>query len=358
MMKRFAISLIVVLALAFCLAPPAAAEQKKPVDVVIMTTPFGTGMYNVGAAFEQVFKKAGSWVHIKHQETPGAMYMYKYMIQNLPKMKSGEVPQTIFAGGTGNLEYLAQGRQPFDKLKWPTVRSLVSNAGLVGFYVTMDPNIKSLKDLAGKRVGTAERARPFLGVLLDQPLFGNALGIYDKIDFAPLGDVGAKDAFLNGKLDAVRVGFGARMEVAEDGSFFINVMAPAAPTMEILSSGKKILVLPIEREWTEKGFDFSKDQIVYPALIKQKALPKILKEDIWARAGFMCLQCDASLPDDIVEEIVRVRHEHRQDFGKYHAALALFPSTPYPIGGPRKFVHPGVIKAMNTLGLPIPRERD
>ena len=58
------------------------ADTKQPVDVVIMTTPFGTPMYNIGAAMEQVFKKTGSWVRIKHQETPGAMYQIKYFTLN------------------------------------------------------------------------------------------------------------------------------------------------------------------------------------------------------------------------------------------------------------------------------------
>ena len=354
-MKRLSFALVMILITVFCLVPTGLAAEKKPVEVILMTTPFGTGMYNVGAAFEQVFKKAGSWVHIKHQETPGALYMYKYLAKNRQKIIEGQMSQVIIAASTANLEFMANGRPPFQKVPWPTIRTLVSNAGLTGFYLTTDPKIKSLKDLAGKRVGTAERARPFLGVLLDRPLFGTSLGIYDQIKWAPLGDVGTKDAFLNGKLDAFRTGFGARIEVAPDGSFFVPFMAPSPPTMEVLSSGKKLYPLPVEKEWIDKGHDFKRDLIVYPALIKKQTLPKLLDRDIWSRAAFMCLQGDASLPDDVVEEIVRVRHQHRKDFAKYHAALALFPSTPYPIGSPKKYVHPGVIKAMEKLGLPVPK---
>lgn len=353
-MKRFYLVWAVIICAVFCLAPVAGAADREPVDVVIMTTPFGTGMYNVGAASEQVFKKANSWVRIKHQETPGAMYMYQYMIKNRQKMIDGKVPHTILAGGVGNLDFLAEGRKPFEKLHWPTVRSLVSNAGLAGIYVTMDPDIKSLKDLAGKRVGTAERARVFLGVLLDKPLFGKALGIYDQIKWSPLGDVGCKDAFLNGKIDAARLGFGAKLGVNENGDYIVMAVAPAPPTMEILSSGKKLYPLQIDKEWTLKAYDYKKDLITQPALIKKEALPKLLKEDAWCRVGMMCIQADSSLPDDIVKEIVRVRYEYRKEFAKYHAALALWPETPYPIGSPEKYVHPGVVKAMQELNLPIP----
>ena len=48
----------------------------------------------------------------------------------------------------------------------------------------------------------------------------------------------------------------------------------------------------------------------------------------------------------------------KRAFAKYHAALAFFPDTPYPLGSPAKYVHPGVIKAMKKLGYPIPKQND
>jgi len=332
----------------------SAEAAKKPVDVVIMTTPFGSGMYNIGAGFEQVFKKAGSWVHIKHQETAGAMYSYRYMAKNREKMKTGEVTHTIGVGGIGAVPHVQEGRWPFNKFPWPTTKTLVSTAALVGFYGTFDPSIKTTADFAGKRVCTQERARVFLGLFLDKPLFGKGLGIYDKIKWAPLGDVGCKDAFLNNKVDVVRLSFAGLMRVAKDGTYVVPFMAPIPATLEIMSSGRKLYMIPIESDLIKRSYDFSKDLIVHAALIKKGAM-KGINKDIWARAGFGVIHCDAGLPDDIVEEIVRVRHEYRKEFGKLHAALKLMPGTPYPLGSPRKYVHPGVIKAMKKLGYPIPK---
>jgi len=347
------VSFLIVMSLCFTTVFSNAHAGKEPVTVVIMTTPFGTALYNIGAAFEQVFKKAGSWVHFKHQETAGAMYNIRYIVKNRKKMIDGQVPHTVTVSGPATLGHLTEGRPPFDKMPWPTARMLVSTGGLMDIYGTYDPNIRTLADFAGKRIGTMERARVFLGVFLDKPLFGRGLGIYDKIKWAPLGNVGCKDAFLNGKIDAVRLSYVGMINVAKDGTYVVPIMAPDGPTMQILSAGRKLYPIGYEPDVFRRAYDFSKDMIVHPALMKKGAF-KNITEDTWGRAGFLGLQCDAGLPDDVVEEIVRVRHEYRKEFGKYHAMMKLFPLTPYPLGTPKKLAHQGVLKAMEKLGLPIP----
>ena len=107
--KRLFIIFLMVAAITVIITSAVPAVDHQPVDVVFMTTPFGTHMYSVGAAAEQVFKKAGSWVQVKHQETPGAMYMYRYMVQNREKIKAGKIPYTVVVGGPTLVDFLAQG---------------------------------------------------------------------------------------------------------------------------------------------------------------------------------------------------------------------------------------------------------
>jgi len=331
-----------------------AYAAKKPVTVVIQTTPFGTAMYNIGAAFEQVFKKTGSWVHVKHQETAGAMYTIRYQKKNRQKMIDGKIPYALSISSASVIAHMVEGRPPLNKMPLPNNRLLVSAGGLMGTYATFDPNIKTLADFAGKRVCTAERARVFMGVLLDKPLFGKGYGTYKKIKWAPLGSIGCKDAFMNGKIDVVRLTYMGMLTVTPDGKYVVPAMAPDGPTMEILSSGRKVYQIPYDPDVIKRSYDFSKDMVVYPGLIKKGAF-KNIKEDIWGRAGFLAISSDITLPDDVVEEIVRVRHVHRKEFGKYHAMFKLLPMTPFPLGTPRKYVHPGVFKAMKKLGYPIPK---
>lgn len=358
MLLKITVGLTFIMTLAFPMitigpVPPVQAADHAPVDVVFMTTPFGTHMYSAGAAAEQVFKKAGSWVRAKHQETPGAMYMYRYMVQNLEKMQAGEVPYTVVVGAPTLVDFLAEGRKPFDKSPWPTVKALVPIPAVMGLYATFEDDIKALGDLAGKRVCTGERSRPFQGIILDKPLFGG-MGIYDTIKWSPLGSVGCKDALLNGSVDAIPLRFMGMLDVNEEGVFVTPKCAGGPATMEIINSGRTLHFIPMTEQQLAITRKIPGALVQHPIIFKKGAFEG-LDQDMMGRAGPNGFLCDASLPDEIVKEIVRVWKTHRADFAKYDAMLGFMPRTPYPVGAAADKVHPAVVAAMQEMGLPIPK---
>ena len=350
--RGFVLPVLCLLMIVSVLSPSWAMAQDKKFALTAMTTPFGTAMYSQTMAFEEVFKKAGSSVDWKAQETPGAMYIIKYLAMNRDKMAAGQVNQVVSISSLGTIPFIIEGRKPFDKLKIPTVKTLFSMPSFVSFFMTFDPEIKSLKDLVGKKVGIAEKSRPFQGVLALRPYFAK-LGIWDKIDWQFLGAANSKDAMLNNKIDAYYGSFMGSVEVDADGRYLCQAMAPGAAEMELMNSGRKLHFLPWDPKMITASYDFSKDMVCYPILVK-KAAVEGLDTELWGRLAVGVAVGDVSLPDDVVKEIIRVRHQFREELGKYHATLKLLPESPYPIGTPEKWVHPGVVKAMKELGLPIP----
>jgi TRAP transporter TAXI family solute receptor len=331
-----------------------AGDSPKPYEVVFQSTPFGTGGYTMGAALEMLFKKHNSWVTIKHQETAGATYTFKYMAINMKKIKSGEVNQVIGRGSGAIMGHVVEGRKPFDKIPIPEFVSLCAVPGYISLYGTFDPNIKTTRDLAGKRVGTGEKSRPFSGVLRDRPYFGKGLGIYDKIKWQPLGVAGSKDALLNGQIDAMLLNFIGRVEMADDGGLTCELMAPDPSTMQLMNSGRKLYLIPMDPEAIKKGYDFKKDIITHPILVKKGAV-KGIDSDIYARGATGALAGLNSLPDDVLEEMIRVIYTHRDELGNYHASLKFFPKNPYPAGTPVEWIHPGVAKVLKNLNYPLPK---
>jgi len=330
----------------------AQAEQ-EPVEVVCMTTPFGTPMYNAGLAFEKVFQKDGSWVKWKVQPTPGAMYIVRYYKTNEQKLIDGEVSQVMGPGSVANLPFITEGRPPFTKFAVPGLRAVFSQPAIITMFCTFDEAIKSASDFKGKRVGIAEKSRPFQGVLALKPYFGKGLGIWDDINWQYLGAVNSKEALLNNRIDAHYSTFYAGVDVMPDGTFVCTKMAPSTPTLELINSGRNLHFVGFDPETFKNSHDFSKDMIAYPVLVKKGAFDG-LDQDVWARLSPGIFMGHESMPDDVVREIIRVRHKYRAEMARYHAALAFFPQTPYPVGTPEKWVHPGVKKAMESLNIPMP----
>jgi TRAP-type uncharacterized transport system substrate-binding protein len=95
--------------------------------------------------------------------------------------------------------------------------------------------------------------------------------------------------------------------------------------------------------------------LIQRPIIFKKGAFEGLDQDIMGRAGPNGFLCDASLPEEIVKEIVRVWNVHRADFAKYDAMLGFMPRTPYPVGAEADEVHPAVVSAMQEMGLPIPK---
>jgi len=355
-MKRISFfgSLAVVFAFFSIMCPPSFAE-KKNIELTAMTTPFGTAGYTVTMAFEETFKKSDSWVKWKTKETPGAMYMFKYTAVNHNKIIGGELPQVVIPIQGGLLRFVMEGRPPFQKIPNPDLRALFSLQAVMFLMVSFNPEIDGLQDLAGKKVGVSEKARVFQNDLLNRPYFEKGLGIWDRVEWHYLGSINAKDALLNNRIDAKSSLFVGNIEVAPDGTYICTKLVPEGPTLELLESGRKLYMLSWDPDIIKKSYDFSKDMTLFPILIKKGAC-KGIDRDMWGIGNVGKVIGSVSMPDSMVEEIIRVRHQYREELGKYHPMLRLLPESPYPMGIPKEYVHPGVEKAMRKLNLPVPRE--
>jgi TRAP-type uncharacterized transport system substrate-binding protein len=159
---------------------------------------------------------------------------------------------------------------------------------------------------------------------------------------------------LNGQIDADSSIFMGRLELAPDGTMVCNKLEPGTATLELLNSGRKLYLLDNDPEVIKKSYDFARDMRVYPVLIKKEAHPCI-DRDMWARCVDGIYVVHESMPDDVVQEIIRVRYEYADELVKYHAALGLYFKNPYPVGTPDQWVHPGVKKAMKALNIPMPQ---
>ena len=118
---------------------------------------------------------------------------------------------------------------PLKKVQNPNIRAITALPAVISLMVTFDPQIKTMKDLAGKKVGVSERARVFQNDLANRPYFDKDLGIWDKIKCEYLGSINSKDAILNRKIDVKQSYFYGNVEVTPDGTNVCTKLLPETP---------------------------------------------------------------------------------------------------------------------------------
>jgi len=354
MKKHRLTTTLIAVSLLLCFACPAAvqaAAAHKTEKVIFQTTQFGRAFYDYAFAFEELARKSGSWVELKAEETPGAMFMAKSFHDNLEKIRSGEKPWIIQYGSTNSTLFIRNGWAPFTKTKVTGFSVFSTILCRVNLLCTFDKDIKTAKDLAGKRVAVATKAAPFNSTLKYIPYFKKGLGVDVNWQFIGIGQ--GKDALLNGTVDATVCMFTGEYELAPDGvTFVITKAAPDSATMELLASGRKLRFIPFDPKVLMSTYQGEGMMVFRPAVIKVGATDG-LEADAAGLCEFLYLTCDEKTPDDILTELLKVRYEQAEKFGDYHAMFKMQPKNPFPAGAPKELIHPAVYKAAQKLGFKV-----
>ncbi|MES9844265.1 MAG: TAXI family TRAP transporter solute-binding subunit, partial [Candidatus Sedimenticola sp. 6PFRAG5] len=169
---------------------PATAMAKE--RVVFSGGPAG-GTFQVVANAVQVYKpiKASKDFRVKAQSSAGS-------VENLRKVNSGKAQMGVVYSGH---VYLGRnGQMKNDTKKYEDVMAVAWLYGAPAQLVTRKGSgIKSVKDLAGKKVGVGNAGS---GAFANCELFFTHMGVWDKVERNAMGYNDAAQAFGNKQLDA------------------------------------------------------------------------------------------------------------------------------------------------------------
>ena len=354
MKKRLMMAAIMSVSLLLILVGPALSQNvstDKPQKVIFQTTQFGRAFYDYAFAYEELARKSGSWVELKAEETPGAMFMVKYVHDNIEQIRSGKKPWVVQYCSTNSARFIRNGWAPFTKIPVPGYKVYSSILCRINILGTFDPNIKSAKDLAGKRVAVAAKAAPFNSTLKYVPYFEKGLGV--DVDWQFIGIGQGKDALLNGTVDATVCTFMGEYELAPDGlTYVITKAAPDSATLQLLASGRKLNLIPFDPQVLMSTYKGEGMMVFRPALVKAGAADGIAA-DVTGLCEFLYMSCDEKTPDDVIIELMKVRYEQAEKFGEYHAMFKMQPKNPFPAGAPKDLIHPAAYKAAKELGFKV-----
>lgn len=319
--------------LAFVSVGLAQGAERPITNISLISAPFGTGSYVLSGALEDISKKIHPWLRITHSESPGFVFNIK-KLEKEPALK-----KTMIIGSGVGVDWLAQnGLPPFDK-KYPAVRLLANYTLTSCWLVTLNPKIKTGKDLVGKKIALGRTTQINWAI---QPDLVMRYGweIRDKVNIQYVGLGEAVSALLDGLVDA-----------AIGGGYFepINMRFSLSPqTLELLSSGRHVYHIPWGEEAVKKTI--AKGMPMIPVTVPAGAI-KGLKESLPIFADTTSWCVDPEFPEDIAYEIVKLIINNCSKFGEHGDIGKLVSPQGLPFGWSPEKIHPGALKAYKEAGI-------
>lgn len=320
--------------------PLTAAGDPEPFSIEIHSFMPGTTTYVMGVALADQINRHSKWLKATNVAGKGFTVSGK-MLAVEPKTRK----YTVHAHGTQAFYDFSHGvlPGPLTGVKYDGVRGIALGIGLVGNgIVALNPNIKTLGDLAGKRVA----GHVAKDVNIDHEALLKAYGA--DVQMERLGYNEGKDALRDGKVDAALM-----------GAFWLggNKWSPN-PAFDELIKSRQVQWLTWESARFYEGQKLLKkapEQVgsfPAPTTIPSGTLTPNQKE--WTvLPAYLLWLVDKEMPDHVVYEICRVLCENAPAFREYHASARYIDRNTLSKGMRREWAHPGAIKYYDEQGLKI-----
>lgn len=326
------------------LGTAAEAQTKpkppEPFQLEISTLPVGFASYNIGIAVADLINKNSTWLRATHIEGRGPAEHMKTLVTKPEKRKN-----YMFFNTTWDLWEAKKRIGPYEKFpfNYDEFRfiTLLGTAG--NGLCTKDPNIKSLKDLVGKRVifdsGPVKgREIVYYGVLKEEGVPVEML----KPQYA--AGPAAANALRDGLVDVIYTG----SVLQKLPNIHLN-----SPFMTELVSTVKTYFITFD----EKSVKAFKDKTGHPVAL-MTVPPKMfgpLQTEPYGTLikplGF-CAHLD--MPDHVVTEMLRVVYENAYKLKEATVeAEILAKETMASLSSPETAYHPAAVKFFKEKGIKI-----
>lgn len=317
---------------------PAVAQERFDID--ISTLPAGFSSYIMGVALAEVINKNSTWLHATAMEGRGPAEHMKTLVKKPQKRKSYlffNTPWDIWEAEHG---WGAYKKFPFnyDEFRFVSILGIAGNG-----LCTLDQNIKSLRDLVGKRVifdsaPGKSRQMTFTGILkeMEIPL--------DKIKFQYSTGKMAADILRDGLVDVIYTGHILKK--------LPNTWANSPFQAELVAT-KKVYFISLDME-TVKAYKAKTGHPLGVVMVPPKMLSPNQTEPNGILIKPLGFCAHISMPDRVVTEVLRVVYENAHRFKEYNPIGAIITKdTLASLSIPAEAYHPAAVKFFKEKGIEI-----
>lgn len=323
---------------------PSKAQQQvgPPVIVPILSCPFGCGVIEMNTILGNAMSRGGERLIVSAQETPGYMYNVQEMA------KESRWKETIFGTEDGVIQLALQGGTPELKEFLPKPNpirfKLLHGEAYWGqgkFFITTDPEIRTVEDMKGKQVSLGLRTQSDWGVFA-RLILEHGYGITpDNTEIRHMTPAALTQQLIDGTTDVITSAYGTNTE----GSYhFIS-----GPLRQLEASGRDLHYIGIDQEAIDRankklGLTF------VTRMIKAGTLPRQEKDFLMAFVrGYKAVH--PAFPEDVAYEFVMATHKYAKDLRDAHPLFNKMTEQTMVDGLTEENTHPGAIRALKEIGI-------
>jgi TRAP transporter TAXI family solute receptor len=282
-MKRFliCIGLSLVLFIGAASADYSYAEEKK---ILIAAGRETSPWYVIAQALAKFINTKSKWLRAEVVSTAGISACLE-IVREKPKQYIGIGAFTNIHARSGH--EFGEKRGPYDNERF--IANLIPTPEC---FVTYDPNIKTVKDLAGKTVDVSRRGG---ANTVDHLAILKKYGVLDKVKLVYTGWGGGANKLIDGLVDATMMVFDQIYPNTFSKGAFIEKMQTKGPVYYIGFDRETLLQLRKEAHG------------VVPIWVPAGALDKKTQpKGFWANNNAFYFNADAKMDDDVVYEVARI----------------------------------------------------
>jgi TRAP transporter TAXI family solute receptor len=316
---KFLISFVMAIALTGLILTPAFAATKF---MNIATSRMGGAWYPMGEAFARMIEKYVPNTKANATTSAGAH-------ENVRLMKSKRVDLALLTHNVAWGAYHGGGAYGEKYQELRILFNITSNHQQI--LATRKSGIQRIEDFKGKRIGegpATSSIRDALDSILE--VYGMTRKDFKALPFERRDRA---DALINGNIDAA----------------FFSIGKGAAIMVEI-TSGHDVVFIEVPPEKVKEIQ--KKKPYYYPGIIKKEVYPKQLKSDYRTIEEGSSLTAPASMPDELVYQIVKAIWGHYDELVKMYPYFGKYTEKDQPLADTAGIpVHPGAAKFFREAGL-------
>lgn len=318
---------------------PKMAAAREPVKVQMLTAPMGTGAYYFAFKLGEEINRKHPWLRLEVKEGMGTVPQMLEVMNN-PKLGKTTIWNTVSAV----VQFARTGTPPFKK----TYSAATGSEVMMAFntypnlmcLATTNPEIKSIEDLAGKRIVLSQKGMS--GTYLYEKILEKK-GLLKKVKLQHMGYGPAADALRDGLADAV---------------ILVGYITSKPDEFSVMAAYHELFntrtVYPVSLGDPNVLQALVKDGVpVHPAIIPKdaKIMGKATSFPVTTYYQGVCYTVDKIMDEEIVYEVVKSAYEYLDEVREAHPSLKVITREKLAnVDEPENF-HPGAVRLFKEKGI-------